>query len=281
MTAPMPRLIRKYIAGHVSRAALLTWLLPLSLAAFCVTVGIGICLFPGSYDWRTCVISRIISPHHNPEGYWVPSIGFAVAALLGLPFAGYVEQRLRSIAPRLARWARWSFTLGFLLVGSVVLSSHVDLGPRFDRLHEALAHVSTAFTACGVLCCSLGALGDRLPVLGGRQQLRKRLVLSWASITLLPTVCGLLSAALVLGRKADHAWAVQASGFFRSTALWQLAFWEWVGLVLLFAFVFLSVLWLPEQTSSPALAFSPGPRSPSGRGNRAASCIPSQPAGLA
>ena len=254
--------IQRCFAGHVSKSALLIWLLPLSLASFCVTAGIGILLFPGAYDWRTCVISRVISPRYNPEGYWVPSIGFAVGALLCLPFAGYVGQRLRLITPRLARWARWSLTLGFLLVWSVVLSQHIDLGPRFRRLHEALAHISTAFTAFGVVCCSLCALRDRLLIFGGRRRLRRSLAVSWASITLLPTLCGVLTGVLLLGRKADHAWAVDASGFLRSTMLWQLAFWEWVGMVLLFVFLFLTALWLPNQVEAPAPAFARASRSP-------------------
>jgi len=254
-TVLMPRLIQNFCAGHVSRSTLLTRLLPLSLASFCVTVGIGILLFPGPYDWRTRVISHVLSPRHNPAGYWVPSIGFAVAALLVLPFAGYVEQRLCSITPRLARWARWAFTLGFLLVGGVVVSQHIDLGPGWRRLHETLARISAAAAAFGIGCCGLCAFRDQLRFFGGRQTLRGRLALGWASITLLPLIFGAIGIALLLGRKADHAWAVYACGILRPTMLWQLAFWEWVGVVLVFGFVFLSVWWLPGQVKSPAPSF--------------------------
>ena len=204
----------------------------------------------------------------------MPSLGFAVAALLVLPFAGYVECRLRSITPRLARWARWAFTLGFLLVWGVVVSQHIALGSRFRRLHEGLAHFSTALSAFGVVCCCLCALRDRLLVFGGRQTLRRRLALAWAAITVLPSICGVLSAALVLGRKADHLWAVSAAGFLRSTMLWQLAFWEWVGMVLLFAFMFLSVLWLPERISSPVPSFVRASRPLPGGGGRQDSEVP-------
>jgi hypothetical protein len=252
----MPRSIQNFFAGHVSRRALLTLLLPLSLATFCVTVSLGILLFPGPYDWRTCVISRVISPLRNPEGYWVPSLGLAVAALLALPFAGYIEQRLRPTTPRLARWARVAFALGFLLVFSIVVPRYTEPLPGLRWPHETLARLSAAATSFGVVCCCLCALRDRLLCFGGRQMLHRRLGLCWASITLLPFLCGLVCAALMLGRKAGEPWAVSACGFLRSTMLWQLAFWEWVGVVLLFTFLFLSVLWLPEQVEFPARSFA-------------------------
>jgi hypothetical protein len=265
LTELVPRLIQSVFAGHVSRTTLLTRLLPLSLAFFCVTVGIGILLFPGPYDWRTRVISHVISPRHNPEGYWVPALGLAVAALLALPFAGYVERRLRPITPRLARWARVAFALGFLLVWSIVVPQYTEPVPGLRRLHETLARVSAACTSFGVVCCCLCALRDRLACFGGRQLLHRGLALCWTSCTLVPVICGVLIGAVVIGRKVDHPWAGYVCGLLQSTMLWQLAFWEWVGVVILFAFLFLSVLWLPAQAGSPAPTLAGPYRPPAGR----------------
>ena len=247
------RWIRNFFAGHVSRGTLLTRLLPITLATFCVTMAIGIVLFPGAYDWRRHVISRVISPRHNPEGYWVPSLGLAVTALLALPFAGYVAQRLHPITPRLAGWARMAFALGFLLVLGIIVPQYTKPVGILRPLHQTVACVSAAATSFGVVCCSLCALRDAFSCFGGRQLLRRRLALCWASITLLPFVCGVITGILLLGRKADQDWAVQVSKVLGPTMLWQLAFWEWLGVVILFSFLFLSVLWLPDQAKPAPL----------------------------
>lgn len=250
--APMPRSIQNFCAGNITRSTLLNWLLPFSLASFSVTVSIGILIFPGPYDWRTRVISHVLSPRYNPAGCWVPSIGFALAALLSLPFAGYLEQRLSSITPCLARWARWAFTLGFLLVWGVVVSQNIGLGHRWRWLHETLARMAAAATAVGIVCCGLCALRDQLGFLGGRQMLRRRLALCWVALMIVPSLCGAFGLILLFGRLAEHPWAMQARALLRPTMLWQLAFWEWVGVVLVFGLMFFSVVWLPEQVHSPA-----------------------------
>jgi hypothetical protein len=144
----MLRLIHKFFAGDVPRTTLLTRLLPLSFASFFGTLLLGILLFPGSFDWQKRVISHVLAPRYNPDAYWFPSLGLMAAALLTLPFAGYVEQRLRASTPRLARLAGVAFTLGFLLVASVAVPL-----PGWRRLHEFLARASVVPFALGVLCC--------------------------------------------------------------------------------------------------------------------------------
>ena len=246
------RLVGNFFAGHVTRATLLTRLLPLSLATFVTTMIIGILLFPGDYDWRRHVLSRVISPRYNPDAYWLPSIGIAAAALLTLPFAGYVERRLRAIAPGVARSAGVAFALGLLLLASV----GVPLA-GFGRLHENLARAAAGVLAVGMLCCGVCALRDHLRFLGGRRSLCDRLSFCWAALPLLPITAGAVSGVMLLGRQAGHGWALRTAEVLRSTMFWQLAFWEWVGLGLLFGFFFLSVLWLPEQANSPAPSFAP------------------------
>ena len=73
----------------------------------------------------------------------------------------------------------------------------------------------------------------------------------------MPFICGVISGVMLLGRKADQEWAVSAAKALRPTMVWQLAFWEWLGMGILFAFLFLSVLWLPEPVKSPAPSAAP------------------------
>jgi hypothetical protein len=56
-----------------------------------------------------------------------------------------------------------------------------------------------------------------------------------------------------LGHQADQAWAEQARQSFRHTILWNLAFWEWIGSVLCFMFMVVTVLLLPEGIKARAV----------------------------
>jgi len=104
-----------------------------------------------------------------------------------------------------------------------------------------------------MFCCSVCAIKDRLRLFGGRQSLRGALAVIWSTITLLPIAILTIGAGVKLGRQADQDWAAQVHNQLRDSVLWQLAFWEWLGIVMLFVVLFLSVLLLPERIpSSPA-----------------------------
>ena len=239
--------MRKLFIGHVSRATLLTRLLPLSLVTFLGTLTGGILLFPIPFRWQKHVLSCIISSRDNPGVFWLPAIGVVVASLLAVPFAGYAEQRLRAIDRLAARWTGVSFRLGLLLLASSALPL-----AGFGRLHACLAAASAITIAVGMGCCCAHAIKDRFPSLGGQGLLCHKLALCWVAIPLSPVVCGVIIGALRLARLADQRWAVQACEFLRPTMFWQLAFWEWVCLAMFYAFLFLSALWLPEQIQAPA-----------------------------
>ena len=153
---------------------------------------------------------------------------------------------------------------------------HLTRGGRgtWRRLHEILARAAVVPLAVGILCCGVCALKDRLRRRGAQPSLRRRLAFSWMSFPLLLIACGAVSGVLLLGRKADQGWAMQAADFLRPTLFWQLAFWEWVGVVLLAAFLFLSVLWLPEQAPPPAPSFVRTRRFPEGARDGQISPVP-------
>jgi hypothetical protein len=244
--ASLPHRIVDFFAGYISRSTLLFRLLPLSLTCFFGTFIFGAHWLPGHYDWRKRVMSHVISPAHNPDAYWLPAMGIAAAAVLTLPFAGYVQRRLRQIMPRVAQSINAAFALGLLLV----VGAAIPL-PGMGRLHETFARASAAAIALGMLGCCVCALKDRSWFPGGRPSLCGKLALCWTSLAFLPVAGGVVSGILLLGRKAHLESAVRISQVLRPTVLWQLAFWEWAGVVALFAFLFLSVLWLPKEVMSP------------------------------
>ena len=261
----LARSIHNYLSGHVSKAALVTTLLPLSFTSLFGALGAAALVLPSGYDWRIHVISTLTSPHDNPEGYWLPSIGIMAAMLLALPFAGYLAQRLRGITPRLARSAGLGFALSFvlmLLAVAVQLAQPV-IGLRW--LHEFLARAAAGGFMVGMLCCCGCALKDRLRGFGGRGLLPAALTFSWLSLLLLLVAClASIGGLILLGQQAGQTWAEDFRQSFRHTLLWQLAFWEWVGAVVAFAFLTGSALLLPAsdwerskipgRTSTPAEA---------------------------
>jgi hypothetical protein len=242
----MLRLIQRFFSGHVSKTALLI-ILPLSFASFyCTVIAAAIC-FPQRYDWRVRVISNLTSPRDNPHFYWLPSLGIVVMALLLFPFAGYLEQRLRAIKPSAARSAGVAFagSFGVLLLSFVAQLAQPVIGMGW--LHEFLARASALAFAVGMFCCCACAVKDRLRIFGGERLLCSALTFSWASLTLLPVVFLAIVAALVLlGHKAGVVWVENFRQSFRNTMFWNLAFWEWAGVVGVTAFLTVSALWLPE-----------------------------------
>jgi hypothetical protein len=258
----MARSIHQYFTRHVSKTVLLTTLLPLSFASLFGTLLAAALIFPGGYDWRVRVISTLTSPRDNPQGCWLPSVGIMAAMLLALPFAGYVAQRLRDIAPRLARSAGLAFALSFvlmLLAVPVQFAEHA-IGQRW--LHEFLARAAAASFIVGMICCGGCALKDRLRGFGGQGVLPSALVFSWLSLILLPLGClAGIGALMLLGHQAGQTWAEDYRQSFRHTMLWQLAFWEWAGALLAFAFLTGSVLLLPgssgERRKRSGLAAAP------------------------
>ncbi len=196
-------------------------------------------------------MSHLISPVHNPEAYWLPALGMAVAAVLSLPVAGYVGRRLRPAMPELGWTVSVTFALGLGLIVSAAVPLH-----GMGKLHETLARAAAAAFVIGMLCCGACALKDRLGSVGGERLLCGKLALCWTSLACLPLASALGSGILLLGRKAHLNWAVISSQAIRPTVLWQLAFWEWVGVGALFVFFFLSVLWLPARVESAVPVFS-------------------------
>ena len=238
--------IRRHFVGHVSKTVLLTRLLPLSVVSLFGALCAGAFCYPTSFDWRVRVISSLTSPYDNVNGCWLAALGVMVGMLLISPFAGYVAARLHAIAPQPARSAGTGFALSFLLTFLALglqLAQPV-IGLRW--LHGILAGAAALSFIGAMFCCSACAFQVKMRRFEGPGPLSGALVLSWLSLTLLPIVCLVAVGALVLlGRQAGFTWAEDFRQSFRHTMLWQLAFWEWIGVGMGFVFMAISVLLLP------------------------------------
>ncbi len=251
------RALQSTFAGHVSRATLLKRLLPLSFATHFGALGLAAMSFPTSFDWRVRVISELTDPEDNPRGYWLASVGVMAAMLVLLPFAGYLTQRLQAIEPRLARFSGTTFALAFGLtaISMVTQLAQPVIGLRW--LHALLAGAGAGCFIVGMFCCTTGALHERRHRSAGLRTLSSALVWSWLSLTLLPVIClAVIGALMFLGHQAGLAWAENFRQSFRHTLLWNLAFWEWIGIGMGYGFMAISVLLLP--TAGEAGKVPPG-----------------------
>ncbi len=233
-----------------SRRRLLSVVLPLVFLSYFGTLGVAALLFPEPYDWRYRVVSNLLSPRDDPRWYRVPSIGIAVAGVLMLPIAGYLAARLRPVAPRWAGFGRWMLSGGILLLilAALVVPQHVHPVLGLRRLHEALSRTSAIFFGLGMLACCVCAWRDR----AGTRSLDPRLLAAWCALTVVPIAGIVVSEALLFGVRAFPVWGAPIKEALRHSVFWHLGFWEWTGSAAVFAFLAISVWWLPEASTKGA-----------------------------
>jgi hypothetical protein len=175
-------------------------------------------------------------------------VGVTGAMLLALPVAGYLARRLHAISPRFGRVAGPAFAFGFALLVVATAVQHILPVAGSWRLHPVLAGSSVGCFILGMCCCCAGALGDYLRSIGGRRLLSGALTCLWVLLPLVPAAClAGLGALMLLGQGAGLLWAEDYRQSFRHTMMWQLAFWEWIGAVLAFAFLLGSAALLPAS----------------------------------
>src|SRR5207253_10938183 len=147
------------VRGMLYRKSTLAVLLALIFFSFFGTLTASAWMFPQNYDWRYRVISNLLSPRDNPSHYWMAASGVALAGLLMLPFAGYLQRYLGVIAPCAANISAGTFTAGIiaLICARIVVPQHTHDAFGVLRLHELPGASAAGFLAIGVLCSSRSA----------------------------------------------------------------------------------------------------------------------------
>jgi hypothetical protein len=226
------------------RKSVLTVLLVLIFLAFFGTLGLSARMFPENYDWRYRVISNLLSPRDNPGHYCLPACGIILAAVLMLPFAGYLHRNLQSASPRTAHVSAGAFTAGIvaLICACFVVPQHVHNVLGLRRLHEFIARSAAAFLAIGMLAaCWCAWKGFRKNVL------ERRLFWTWSLVTLLPLTGIFVSESLLILARLKPAWAIPIRNALRHSVFWHLGFWEWSGSAAVFVFLCAAVFLTPSQ----------------------------------
>jgi hypothetical protein len=227
------------------RKSTLTLFLALIFLAFFGTLAFSATMFPQNYDWRYRVISNLLSPRDNPQHYWFPACGVILAAVLMLPFTGYLHRNLKIASPRAARVSKAAFITGIIaLIGACLIAPqhvHDVLGIR--RLHEFIARSAAGFIAIGMLSASWCAWkGFRRNLLDGR------LFWTWSLVTSLPLVGIFLSESLLIVTRLKPEWAMSVRNALRHSVFWHLGFWEWSGSAAVFVFLCTAVYVMPSPS---------------------------------
>jgi len=237
-----------FVTGKLSRRMMLSALIPLIFIFYFGTLVITVFLFPRPYDWRSGVISNLLSPAHNPEFHWFASLGLSLAGLCAVPFGGYIGHRFRPVTRLWANIGATALTGGFvtfiLAVVIVTRRSH----PIFGMLgvHEMLARTAAVGLGIGIICFNGCALQAARSIV--RDRYGRGLLFSWSCIALLAVVSIAGSLCTVLLPKFGVFGLSPGYRLLRLSPLWHLAFWEWIGSAAVFFFL-VSAAWLLPRNS--------------------------------
>jgi hypothetical protein len=241
-----------FLSGNLKRRTLLFLVVPLIFLFYFGTLAFAIFRFPEAYDWRETVISRLISPRNNPEFHSIPSFGMAIAGLLMIPFAGYINRRLRvasQLGANIGAFAFGSGVIWLILAGLVVSKRHYGISNSLS-IHEICARTAALGIGAGLLSfCACAMKGYFIPATTTKPY-RRALLLSWIVLTLVPILGIIFSECLLLTIRAYLPWYHHIDKVLKNTLFWHLAFWEWIGSVAVFLFLLSSALFLPEETKA-------------------------------
>jgi len=236
--------LARFCSGKLTRRTLLCVEVPLIVVSYFGMLAIAVALYPGGYDWRTMSISKLLYPQYNPHFYSIASIGVSVTGFLMVPFAGYINRRLRMAAPVMANIATAAFAGGCvctILAGLV--SSHPEHGvSSVPKLHELLARAAGIGIGIGIAVFNACAIKGYFKPSTEKKQVRRSLLVSWNLLTL-PAILVVLVKLAVYARIQSLTPIFQS---LRNTAAWHLGFWEWIGSAAGILFMFFAALLLPE-----------------------------------
>jgi hypothetical protein len=241
-----------FFSGNLPRRIVLSTLVPLIFILYFGTLILAVCVFPETYDWRSSVISNLLSPGHNPEFHWLASFGLSLTGLLAIPFGGYIGHRLRPASRLGANIGVVFFVGGFvaLILASVIVTSRSHPIVGILGIHEIVARMSALGLGIGIACFSWCALrGSRMPSIE-RKVCPRSLVFSWTILTFIAFLAVSGCVCSVLIPKTGVPGLSSFYQLLRHSPFWHLAFWEWIGSAAVFLFLMSAALFLPKEVEA-------------------------------
>jgi hypothetical protein len=244
--------VRAYFSGNVPRGLLISALIPLIFICYFGTVTFIAVILRESYDWRSSVISYLLSPRHDPTYHWVASIGLSLAGFLAIPFGGYIRDRLLPTSRLGANIGMAVFVTGFvtlILAATIVTRYTHHLIGKFG-IHEIFARTSALALGAGIVCFCWCALREFFTDRTNRAPNPVGLAFTWSTLILLPSLTALTCGVCSFIPRAGTPWLLPLYELLRHSPLWKLAFWEWIGSVAVFLFLLSGAVLLPKQAQT-------------------------------
>jgi len=193
--------------------------------------------FPGEYNWRYMVISRLLSPDKNPHGYWVIAVGISLSGLIQIPLPSFFCERLRSISP----WgARLSWVFMVLGLAAMILMG-ITRSIFSDKAHGVLGWTAFIGLVLSVMVNTGLVVKQALSRATPKDSATRW---SWISLTVLALIP-------MVGTSLSQLYLhFFAKGLGQTPLVWQnrrvpfvfsLAFWEWLTCVFLVAYLMLLI----------------------------------------
>jgi hypothetical protein len=205
----------------------LQWVvLPVACLTFFGGVWLAAHRFPGEYDWRYMVVSRLLRPHENPHGYWIIALGTSLSGLIQIPLPGFFYERLHSISP-------WEARLGwvFMVLG---LAAMILMG--ITRGIFPPAHGVLGWTAVIGLVLSVMVNTGLVVKQGLSRAAPKDSTMCWSWISLI-----VLALIPMVGTSLSQLYRYFFARGHRAALpfVFSLAFWEWFTCVFLIVYLML------------------------------------------
>jgi hypothetical protein len=241
----IPAKLLDYLAGNLSRRTLLGAVFPCMCVSYFGMLVLAVRLFPRTYDWRVLSISQLLYPRNNPTFYAIAASGVAVTGMLMIPFAGYLQRRLRTAAPRGAKVGAVSLVGGAMcMILAGLVSSHPLNGPSsVPKLHSYSARTAALAIGLGLTVFALCGLKGYLLPAPGRKPYPRSLLIVW-SLPLVPAIAFLLMRLAMVGHMP---WLQSIRRSLAGSVVWHAGFWEWTGSVIVALFLGCAVWLLPEH----------------------------------
>lgn len=241
--------IVEFFSGRVPRGILLSALIPLIFICYFGTITFVALVLPESYDWRSSVISNLLSPRHSPQFHWVASLGLSLTGFLAIPFGGYIRDRLRPACNVGANIGMTAFITGFvtLILAATIVTRRSDPVIGKFGIHEIFARTSALALGIGIVCFCSCVLRGFFAFRAYRKLYNRGLTFTWSMLTFLPLLAALICAFCAFLPCIGIPWLLPIYELLRRSPLWKLAFWEWIGSVAVFLFLVSAALLLPEQ----------------------------------
>jgi succinate dehydrogenase hydrophobic anchor subunit len=234
-----------YLTGNVSKAFLLTRILPIIYLIFGITILISDLLFPTAYDWRYMVISDLISMKDNPVGFIYLSIGMTVVGILLIPFPGYIYRRLKVLCRATSLVGTFFFVLG--IIGLIIMSLAFDESKFPSRFHENIAAVAFLGFLFAIFFYGFPMMKDQMAKYHGKHQIDKRLFILGASLLWFGFLGTAISAIYVSAVPNDWGWTGLQWITKGAPVLASFALWEWTTFIFILIYFALLIKMIPEQ----------------------------------